>query len=124
MHEATFEEVSKRIKRHLEERDWHHNPNRSLAISVSLEAAELLEHYQWGEDAVGEKEDIASELADILIYTFQIAHNERIDLAAAIIGKLEKTSKKYPAKDFKGKNSEEQNIAWMQNKLRHKKDGL
>lgn len=124
MNEATFQEINERIKKHLVERDWHNNPSRSLAISVVLEAAELLEHYQWTEESVGSKEDVAAELADIFIYAFQIAQNENIDLVAAIIKKLEKAAKKYPAQDFKGKDEKVQQEARIKNKLRHRKRGL
>ena len=95
-----------------------------MAISVALEAAELLEHYQWTEESVGSKEDIAAELADIFIYAFQIAQNEDIDLVAAIIKKLEKAAKKYPAQDFKGKDEKSQQEARVKNKLKHRKSGL
>lgn len=124
MNNTTFQEISNRIRKHLEERDWHSNQSRSLAISVALEAAELLEHYQWTDEPVGDKDAIAAELADIFIYAFQIAQNENIDIPQAIIAKLEKIAKKYPAKDFKDKDSTEQQKAWIKNKLKHQKQGL
>lgn len=59
---------------------------RNLAISLCLEAAELLECFQWGETA---REDIvADELADIVLYTLQLANVAKIDLEAAVIAKL------------------------------------
>ena len=124
MSDVTFKQVSDKIQKHLEERDWHNNASRSLAISVALEAAELLEHYQWDDEPVGGKDDIASELADILIYIFQIAHAYDIDLPDAITKKLAVAAKKYPAKNFKGKGLKERNEAWYKDKLRHKKSGL
>lgn len=121
---VTFQEISDRIRKYLEDRDWDSNPSQSLAISVALEAAELLEHYQWTDKPVGDKDAIAAELADVFIYAFQIAQNENIDIPQAIINKLEKAAKKYPAEDFKGKDSAEQQKAWIENKLKHQKQGL
>ena len=124
MSDMTFSEVSERIKKHLEERDWQKNSTRSLVISIVLEASELLEHYQWAEEPAGSKEDLASEIADILIYTFQVAQNNNIDIAKAMIDKLGVAAKKYPAKDFKGKSPAERQEAWLENKLKHHKAGL
>ena len=124
MSDMTFSEVSEKIKKHLEERDWQKNSIRSLVVSVVLEASELLEHFQWTEKPAGSREELASEIADILIYTFQIAQNYDIDIAQAIIEKLEVAAKKYPAKDFKGKSPAQRQEAWLENKLKHHKEGL
>lgn len=121
---GTLDELNQLIWNHLEERDWHNNPSRGLAISLSLEAAELLEHYQWSDEPVGGKAAVAEELADVFIYAMQIAQRNNIDLTAEVKKKLEKAAKKYPASDFKGKTVEDRSEAWMQRKLAHKKEGL
>src|SRR3989344_3815029 len=118
---TTFEEVNQQIQKHLEERDWHNNPARGLAISIALDANELLEHYQWHDKPVGNKEELAEELADIFIYAFQFAQIKNIDIAVAISKKLEKMAKKYPAEHFKAKNTEERTKAWLEDKLKHQK---
>ena len=61
---------------------------RSLAISLSLEAAEVLEHFQWGEEAK-DKDELASELADVTLYLLQLASVSGIDLEQAVLKKLE-----------------------------------
>ena len=61
---------------------------RNLAISLSLEAAEILEHFQWREAAKDQKE-LASELADVALYLLQLASVSGIDLEQAILKKLE-----------------------------------
>jgi len=61
---------------------------RNLAISLSLEAAEVLEHYQWGGDTTS-TDDLAGELADVLLYLMQFASIEGIDLGQAVMDKLE-----------------------------------
>ena len=61
---------------------------RNLAISLNLEAAEILEHFQWGEEA-NDKDALASELADVALYLLQLAFVSGIDLERAILRKLE-----------------------------------
>jgi NTP pyrophosphatase (non-canonical NTP hydrolase) len=61
---------------------------RNLAISLVLEATEILEHFQWRE-TVKDKEELASELADVALYLLQLASVSEINLEQAILGKLE-----------------------------------
>lgn len=122
--QQTFAEVDRIISEYLAERDWLNNPSRSIATSIVLEAGELLEHYQWSDKPVGSKDDIGEELADVLIYAFQFAHTNNIDIAEAIFKKLEKTKKKYPAEAFKNKSKDEMRQAWVEAKTKHHKDGL
>ncbi|HTE21604.1 MAG TPA: MazG-like family protein [Candidatus Limnocylindria bacterium] len=121
---TTFEEIQDLIQKHLEERDWTRNPPRSVAISIALEAAELLEHFQWSEESVGDKQALADELADVFIYGFQFANEQGIDIPDAILKKLEKAAKKYPADHFKGKPRSELRATWIQDKLNHRKQSL
>jgi len=84
-----------------------HNP-KNLAISISLEAAELLEHFQWRsfEDserhAVEQKAQLSEEVADIAVYLLELCDNLEIDLESAILSKLEKNAAKYPAEKARG----------------------
>ncbi|HWR65356.1 MAG TPA: nucleotide pyrophosphohydrolase [Bellilinea sp.] len=61
---------------------------RNIAISLNLEASEVLEHFQWGEDPVN-REELAGELADVALYLMQLASVAQIDLEKAILDKLE-----------------------------------
>jgi NTP pyrophosphatase (non-canonical NTP hydrolase) len=61
---------------------------RNLAISLALEAAEILEHFQW-RDEIRDKEELASELADVALYLLQLASVTGIDLEKAILDKIE-----------------------------------
>jgi 8-oxo-dGTP diphosphatase len=61
---------------------------RNLAVSLSLEAAEILEHFQWREEAK-DKEQLAGELADVTLYLLQLASVAGIDLEQAVLKKLE-----------------------------------
>ena len=69
-----------------EDSPWAQTP-RNIAISLSLEAAEVLEHFQWGEQA--DKDALAGELADVALYLLQLAYLTGIDLEQAILDKLE-----------------------------------
>jgi len=74
---------------------------RNLAISLSLEASELLEHFQWDEQT---GESVADELADVALYLLQLASLLQIDLEQAVLSKLEKNYRREwpsprPAKD-------------------------
>jgi NTP pyrophosphatase (non-canonical NTP hydrolase) len=122
--DTSFEEINQLIRTHMEERDWHNSDTRSLAISLSLEASELLEHYQWSDKPVGGIDEVGDELADVFIYGMQIAQQNDIDIVQHIKDKLKKAALKYPAADFKGKKGEEVNKAWQKNKLAYKKEGL
>jgi dCTP diphosphatase len=121
---VTIEELNQTIWNHMEARDWHKSNPRGVAISISLEASELLEHYQWQDEPVGGIDAVGEELADIFIYGIQFAQLNNIDLVDHIKQKLEKAAKKYPAENFKGKTAAEKRTAWLENKLAHQKKGL
>lgn len=93
------------------DRDWEafHTP-RNLAISISLESAELLEHFQWivgegdGLDAASERADqIAEEVADLAIYLSYLCHDLGIDLDRAVRMKLETNAERYPVDRARGR---------------------
>lgn len=66
---------------------------KNLAISLVLEAGEVLEHFQWREEAQ-DQEELAGELADVLLYLLQIASLSGIDLGRAVLAKLEKNRRR------------------------------
>jgi NTP pyrophosphatase (non-canonical NTP hydrolase) len=66
---------------------------KNLAISLVLEATEVLEHFQWGENAT-DKAELAAELADVLLYLLQIASISDIDLEQAVLDKLDENHKR------------------------------
>lgn len=97
-----MEDLIKEIKQFNEERDWgkFHTPE-NLAKSISIEAAELLECFQWDSENYN-KQDVYEELADVFTYCIQMAMSLKVDPKEIILKKLEKTKKKYPAKKVKG----------------------
>ncbi|MGN0905671.1 MAG: nucleotide pyrophosphohydrolase [Bullifex sp.] len=102
-----IEDIISAIDSFVEERDWdqYHNP-KDLAISISLEASELLELFQWrtSEESVEEyPEKLKEELADIMIYCLQFASSMGYDVEDIILSKLAKNAVKYPVSKAKGK---------------------
>ena len=101
-----FEEAANKALAFRDERDWaqFHNP-KDIAISVNLEAAELLEVFQWlGADlVVAAKADKAKkEMADVVIYCIYLADTLGVSLADAISSKIDENARKYPADKARG----------------------
>jgi len=93
-------------------RDWKqfHNP-KDLALSLVLEAAEVMEHFQWkSQKEIDQyiktnKEEIGEELADVLYWVLLMAHDLDINLSKAAERKMKINEKKYPVKKAKGKHT-------------------
>ncbi|WP_409252825.1 nucleotide pyrophosphohydrolase [Bacillus sp. SCS-153A] len=88
------------VNKFRDDRNWrqYHNP-KDLAISISIEAAELLEDFQWisSEKALQEnKENIREEIADVLIYSLMLCSDLELDVKKIVEEKLEKNGEKYP----------------------------
>ena len=100
------------VQRFVNERDWSqfHNP-KNLAMSIAIEAAELMEHFQWRDPEAArsvraspaDMSAIGEELADILCYALSFANALDIDISQALFDKLKKNAEKYPIERFRGK---------------------
>ena len=109
---ADTKSLTHKIIKFRDARDWKqfHNP-KDVALSLVLEAAELMEHFQWkSPEEVSSyvkthKADIADELADVLYWALLLSHDLNIDLPRALNLKLRKNSKKYPIKKSKGRHT-------------------
>ena len=103
-----MKETTEKINKFRDERNWRQFHNeKDLAISISLEASELLELFQWktSEVTVSEKlPQIKEELADVFIYSFMLADNLNLDVEKIITDKLIINSNKYPIKESFGSN--------------------
>lgn len=100
------EAVQQELREFVAERDWaqFHSPG-NLAKSISIEAAELLEHFQWDEPADRERAEVLDELADVLTYCFLLADRLDADPTEIIRTKLSKTRAKYPVEKAKGRSA-------------------
>ena len=102
-------EILEVINQFRDERNWRQFHNeKDLSLSISLEAAELLELFQLksSEEVVSEKQErLAEELADVLIYSYMLADNLDFDINDIIRKKLVKNSEKYPIDKSKGNNT-------------------
>lgn len=109
---TTLEELKNEVKEFCEKRDWDqfHNP-KELAIGISTEANELLQIFRFKSEEDMKKmmesekrEEIEEELADVLYFVLRFAQMNYIDLSSAVLNKIEKNDKKYPADKVKGCN--------------------
>jgi dCTP diphosphatase len=109
---TTLGQLRRLVDEFVDRRDWHqfHTP-KNLAMSLALEAAELMEHFQWltaeQSRAVADEPEklaqVADELADVLCYALAMANELRLDLAAALEIKMAKNAKKYPVEQYRGR---------------------
>lgn len=100
------------VRRFVDERDWRqfHTP-KNLSMSLAIEVAELMEHFQWltPEQSLAvpsdpaKLADVGEELADVLCYTLALANVLELDIATIVRDKMAKNERKYPAAEFRGR---------------------
>ncbi|MDZ4820844.1 MAG: nucleotide pyrophosphohydrolase [Planctomycetota bacterium] len=101
------------MRQFVHERDWDqfHSP-KNLAMSLAIETAELMEHFQWVTVEASrqltadpsKREAIGEELADVLSYTLALANSLDLDLATIFLDKMSKNARKYPVESSRGKS--------------------
>lgn len=104
-----LEEITAKIRRFRDERDWaqFHNP-KDMAMALSIEASELMEHFLWktpdevAARLVEKRSEIEEEVADVAIYLVELADILGIDLFEAMERKMQKNAEKYPADRVRG----------------------
>jgi NTP pyrophosphatase (non-canonical NTP hydrolase) len=109
---SDIKKLTEDIVKFRDARDWKqfHNP-KDCAISLSLEAAEVLEHFQWKTNAeieeylIDHKEHIADELSDVLYWVLLMSHDLNIDILEASNKKMEENNRKYSVEKAKGKHT-------------------
>lgn len=109
---TTVTDLRELVRRFVDERDWRqfHSP-KNLSMSLAIEAAELMEHFQWIDIAesrriAGDPAKLAAvgeEIADVLCYLLALANELEIDLSAAVRDKMVKNAAKYPRKRSRGR---------------------
>ncbi len=106
--ETTVGMLREAVARFVDAREWRpfHSP-KNLAMSIAIEAAELMERFQWlTEDqawAAGGGAEVAEELADVLIYCLSLSNALDLDLSAAVLAKLQVNEGRYPVSEFRGR---------------------
>ncbi len=110
--ETTIAELKQLIGEFVERRDWRqfHSP-KNLAMSLAIEAAELMEHFQWisaeASRGVGQRPErlaaVVDEMADVMCYLLALANELNVDLADAVQQKMTKNERKYPAEEYRGR---------------------
>src|SRR6478609_4631428 len=105
-------ELKQKLQAFVDARDWaqFHSP-KNLAMAMIVEAAELVEHFQWDTEAESrelsaeKREQVSHELADTFVYLLRISQVLDIDLIQAANDKIELNAKKYPVEKARGKNN-------------------
>ena len=108
----SLENLRSRLQAFVEERDWaqFHSP-KNLAMAMIVEAAELVEHFQWLteqqslEITADKREQVAHEIADTFVYLLRMADVLGIDLIAAANSKIDLNAQKYPVDKVRGSNA-------------------
>jgi dCTP diphosphatase len=103
--------LREKLRRFARERDWdqYHSP-KNLAAALCVEAAELLEHFQWCTDneskalPAGQLAEVQEEMADVLLYLVRLADKLDVDLFEAANNKIVLNAKKYPVDKARGNN--------------------
>lgn len=109
---ATIGALRQAVASFVDNRDWRpfHTP-KNLSMSIAIEAAELMERFQWlttGEaqaavEDSAERAAVADELADIIIYCLSLSNALDLDISSAVLLKLEANEHRYPAEEFQGR---------------------
>lgn len=107
-----LEGLTERLRGFVRERDWEqfHSP-KNLAMAMIVEAAELVEHFQWlteqqsKEIPLEKRDQVAQEIADTFIYLLRMADVLGVDLIAAAHAKMDLNAQKYPADKVRGSNA-------------------
>ncbi len=120
--ETTLQELKDLVRKFETERGWqkHHSP-KNVAISLCIEAAELLEHFQWDEYRQEDKQAIADELADVIFNCLNFANQMDIDITSAFMKKFERIQKKYPVELFNPGNDSAKEYFRIKKEYRKKK---
>lgn len=104
---TSVEDLRNLVAVFVEERRWQqfHTPN-NLTMSVAIEAAELMELFQWSDERVPDDKQmvlVREELADVVIYCLALANTLEIDLSQAVREKVAANALKYPVERYKGR---------------------
>ena len=107
-----IQDLTRKIITFRDKRDWKqfHNP-KDIALSLVLEAGEVMEHFQWKSQEETEqyiktnKNDIGEELADVMYWVLLMSHDLGIDITKALEKKIRKNEEKYPVEKSKGKHT-------------------
>ena len=103
--QTTVADLKRAVGEFVAERDWEkYHTSKNLAMSIAIEAAELMELFQWRSGEAGQallldpetKSQIGEEMADIMIYCLAFANQADLDLSALVIAKLEKNQSRFP----------------------------
>lgn len=110
--ETSVSDLRELVREFVEARDWRqfHTP-KNLSMSLAIEAAELMEHFQWLSpeesrslaDCAEKRAEVGEELADVLCYALALANELGLDVSETVRDKMVKNARKYPAEEYRGR---------------------
>jgi NTP pyrophosphatase (non-canonical NTP hydrolase) len=109
--DTTLADICRRVGDFVAARDWQQfHTARNLSVAIAIEAAELMERFQWLTDSQaaaaakdpGERMAVIDELADVLIYALSLANALQVDVSTAILDKLERNEHRFPVERWRG----------------------
>jgi NTP pyrophosphatase (non-canonical NTP hydrolase) len=110
--ETSVSDLRELVREFVEARDWRqfHTP-KNLSMSLAIEAAELMEHFQWLSpeesrslaDRAEKRAEVGEELADVLCYALALANELGLDVSETVRDKMVKNARKYPAEEYRGR---------------------
>ena len=109
---TTVGELRQAVAAFVDARDWQpFHGAKNLSMSIAIEAAELMEHFQWltPEETLaalqdpGERASVAEEVSDVLIYCLSLSNALNLDISSAVLGKLRTNEHRYPVDEFRGR---------------------
>lgn len=102
---TTVQELRQAVNKFVEERNWgHYHTPKNLGISIAIEAAEIMEHFQWNSlqesaDLMRDptrKAEVSDELADVLIYCLSLANQMDVDISTVVLEKMDRNQERFP----------------------------
>ena len=118
---TTIQDLKLLVEKFRKERNWgKHHSGKNLAVSIAIEAAELMEHFQWDDYRDENRDELGNELADIVIYCLFFASSHKIDVATVVEKKVQQISRKYPVNIF-NKHHDDPHDYWDIKKRRRAK---
>jgi NTP pyrophosphatase (non-canonical NTP hydrolase) len=109
---TTIAELKEAVAAFIAGRDWERfHTSKNLAMSIAIEAAEIMEHFQWGSIEEGQKlmedadakAEVGDELADVLIYCLSFANQAGIDVSEVVRKKLARNEERFPVEEYRGR---------------------
>lgn len=119
---TNIQELKDLVEKFATERNWKkHHSGKNLSMNIAIEAAELMEHFQWERSGGPDMDAVADELADVIFNCLNFATTHDIDIAQSFVKKYEKLVEKYPVEIFNENNDSLDDYVKIKKEYREKR---